>query len=470
MMRTQALLLPLCLALALAACGGGADPADASRDAPANTGNGAAGGSRATPAQLAASEVVLQLRPGAAIDAVAASQGLRRLSQFGQRPIHRLALGAGASMDAVLAALRADARVLYAEPNLVGSTPEGRRSSVWAIGQASAYTAQWAPQRLRLAEAHALSRGAGVRIAVLDTGADLQHPALESRWARAADGRLLGRDFVDNDDTPAEADQGLALGHGTHVAGLLALAAPDARLMPLRVLDAAGEGNVWVLAEALLWAVDPDGNPATDDGAHVINLSLGGLQATRLLEIAMRLAACEVKDDDDEDDFADAGFNTDRSRCVGRQGAVVLAAAGNGGSATELHYPAAEAKRVPVAGALAVTASTAGNQLWVDANRGDWVHLAAPGEGITSTLPGGRYGVWSGTSMATPLAAGAAALVMASAGAPDPRGQVGPRRWTPADVAKRLNDRTAKLCGNTPLRQLDAAAAVSDGSGLDPGC
>lgn len=72
--------------------------------------------------------------------------------------------------------------------------------------------------------------------------------------------------------------------------------------------------------------------------------------------------------------------------------------------------------------------------------------------------------------MATPLAAGTAALVWATAQAPNPQNHSALRRWTPADVAKRLNDRTARLCGSTPLRQLDAAAAVTDGSGLDPAC
>jgi len=459
--------LSLALALALAACGGGGGATDIVDvgDPPAPE-----AAPPATPDQLAASEVVLQLRPGQDIAALAAEFRLTPLAQFGQRPIHRLRLATGDLVEAVVDALRADPRVLYAEPNLESETPEGRRSSVWAIGEAAAYTAQWAPQALRLAQAQAVSRGEGVRVAVLDTGADLEHPALRERWARRAGGSLLGRDFVGDDADPAELAGGAAYGHGTHVAGLVALAAPAARIMPLRVLDEAGRGNIWVLAEALLWAVDPDGDPASDDGAHVVNLSLGGLQPTRLLEVAVRLASCEIEDDDDEDDFADAGFDADRQRCARRHGAAVLAAAGNGGSATEVHYPAAEAARVPVPGALAVTASNARRELWSGANRGDWVQVAAPGEGITSAIPGGGYGVWSGTSMATPLAAGSAALVMAGAAAPDPQGFSGLRRWTPADLAQRLTDRTAKLCGDTPLRQVDAAAAVSDDSAPDPAC
>ena len=83
------------------------------------------------------------------------------------------------------------------------------------------------------------------------------------------------------------------------MAGLVALAAPEAKIMPVRVLDAAGRGNVWVLAEGIGWAVDPDARPDTDDGAHVINLSLGTTRPTRLLETAVALATCNFADDDD---------------------------------------------------------------------------------------------------------------------------------------------------------------------------
>jgi subtilisin family serine protease len=134
-----------------------------------------------------------------------------------------------------------------------------------------------------------------------------------------------------------------------------------------------------------------------------------------------------------------------------------VAAAGNAGNDTELQYPAAE--QVP--GSLAVTASTAAGTLAPFGNRGSWVEIAAPGDAVISTFPGGGYATWSGTSMATPLAAGTAALVLAAL--PDPRGVL------PLDVAKRLADRSVLLCG-TSIRKLDAAAAVSDTAGLDPTC
>jgi subtilisin family serine protease len=278
---------------------------------------------------------------------------------------------------------------------------------------------------------------------------------------------------VDDDADPSEAGRyapgdaaNAGHGHGTHVAGIVGLAAPGARLMPVRVLDAAGRGNTWVLAEAIAWALDPDGNPATDDGAHVINLSLGTTEPTSLLRTAVAIANCEFDDDDDDDDFADAGFDDDRARCGQNRAAVVLVAAGNGGSDNERLYPGAE----QVLGSLAVTASRPSRTLAPFANSGGWIALAAPGEGITSTVPGGGWGVWSGTSMAAPWSAGVAALVLTT----EPpsgglAGQSGPRRWTPEETTKRLVDRTANLC-NVSLKQLDAAAAVRDEPAPDPAC
>lgn len=392
-------------------------------------------------AEAVPGEVMLQLVDGNGLQPLLQKHRLTLLARFGARPIFRLGVPAGADADAVAEVLGAEPGVLRAERNAVQRSPEARRNLVWAIGSATAYAAQWAPGALRLPAAHALSRGAGVRVAVLDTGVDAQHPALA--------GRLLpGRDFVDGDLDASEAGSraDLGFGHGTHVAGLVALAAPEARIMPLRVLDASGAGNAWVVGEALLHAVDPDGNPATADGAQVINLSLGAASRTRILENVAALAACALPAPTDPDAlaFADPGFNADRERCAAGGGAAIVAAAGNGGSDDEREYPAAES----VYGKLAVTASASDRRLARFANRGSWVDVAAPGEGITSAVPGGGYGTWSGTSMAAPLAAGVAALVVAV--------QPG---IAAREVVRRLSRSASALCG-TDIRQIDAAAAV----------
>ncbi|WP_144290219.1 S8 family serine peptidase [Ideonella sp. A 288] len=403
-------------------------------------------------------EIVVMLQTGASVHDIARRHRLTVLDQFGQRPIWRLKQTLDNDTTRTLASLRRDSRIRFAEPNVIGQTPERRHLLVWAIGSGSgSWAAQWAPQALALPQAHQLSTGTGVRVAVLDSGADLAHPQLAGRWARDAAGRLLGRDFVDADADPSEGGSAgdAGWGHGTHVAGLVALAAPGATLLPARVLDASGRGNLWVVAEALMWALDPDGNPATDDGAHVVNLSLGTTRPTRLLNTAIELATCSDDDDnEDDDDYSDPGFDADRARCDLRGGAVVVAAAGNGGSGTELQYPAAEGAE----GQLAIAATQADGRLAPFANRGTWVQLSAPGDQIVSTLPGGGWATWSGTSMAAPLAAGVAALVRARQ--PD---------WKAVDVTKRLQDRSVAGCG-TSIRALHAHGAVADFVPPDPAC
>jgi hypothetical protein len=411
-------------------------------------------------------DLVMQIKPGFDIAPLAASFGLTVIDQFGQRPIYRVRGAAGSDAAALLLALQGDTRVRFAEVDVENSAPEARRFSVWAIGgDAGVFATQWAPASLRLARAHTVSQGDGVRVAVLDSGAELNHPLLAPRLARRADGQLLGRDFVDDDNDPSEegAPGQVGYGHGTHVAGLVALAAPAAKLMPVRVLDRNGRGNGWVLAEALGWAIDPDGDPKTDDGAHVINLSLGSTQPTQLLKLVTGLASCDFDDDSEVEN--DPRFAADVARCAAGFQTVVMAAAGNAGSADERIYPAAEQAK----GTLAITASNVARRLSDFANTGSWVSLAAPGELITSSVPGGAYGVWSGTSMASPLAAGTAALVLASwpAGADRLRSPV--RQWTAEAVTKRLTDRAGKLCA-TSMLQLDAAGAVLDEPVADPSC
>ncbi len=397
----------------------------------------------ARPADAAVpAEILVRLRRTGALGPLLQRYPLRLVAQFGARPIYRLGLIGTADLAATLLALRLEADVLIAERNTLHQSPEARRNNAWAIGTASAYQAQWAPGAMRLGSAQALSRGAGMRVAVLDTGVDAAHPALA--------GRLLpGVDLVDGDNDPSEVGHPLthpAFGHGTHVAGLVALVAPAARILPLRVLDAQGSGNAWVLAEALLHAADPDRNPATDDGAHVVNISLGSYERTRLLDTVGRLASCSIPAEvlEPQDDFTDPGYNDDKARCAAWGGAVIVAAAGNDASASIRQYPAAEG----VYGLIAVTATRSDGQLAAFANSGNWIRLAAPGEGITSSVPGGLYGTWSGSSMAAPLVSGVAALLRAREPGLSPRAAV--RRLTRSGV---------EICGQK-MPRVDAWAAL----------
>jgi subtilisin family serine protease len=396
-------------------------------------------------------ELLVRLRATSDLQPLLQKYALSLRAQFGARPIYRLSVVGAADTHALIDALALEPTVLNAEANAIHSTPEARRNTGWTIGTPAAYTAQWAPQTLRLPQAHALSRGAGVRVAVLDTGIDKTHSAFA--------GRLVpGHDFVDGDFDPSEvfAPGSLSFGHGTHVAGLVALAAPAAQIMPLRVLDAQGQGNAWVLAEAMLHAVDPDHNPATDDGAQVINMSLGSTNRTQLFDAIAQLSACSLPaPTDPENTFTDPGYNADRQRCDAFGGAVVIAAAGNDASKDTRQYPAAEGAY----GLLPVTASNAQRRLAPFANFGSWVEVAAPGEGITSAMVGGGWATWSGTSMAAPLASGVAALLKAS----EPK--LGAR-----DIARRLERQSAALCGTNAQRQIDAEAVLRNVTPADAPC
>jgi len=390
-------------------------------------------------------EVVVKLFAAGDLAGIAASYNLEptALSQFGARPIYRLRILDGANPIDRAAQLGTDPRVEYAEPNYIGETPEGRQRTPWAVGGSiEEFVTQWAPAVIRLPEAHAITRGAGVTVAVLDTGVDATHPALV--------GRLLpGFDFVDMDDDPSEVGvvgEDLVYGHGTHVAGIIALTAPHAQIMPVRVLDRDGMGNLWVLSEALAYVVDPDRNPATDDGAHIINLSLSTQRRTNLLSEILAEITCSKRVDDDDDDDDDDNRNGLDSRCrrINGRGVLVVAAAGNSGAEVR-EYPAAE--QLP--GLLAVAASTRTDRLASFSTFGRWVQASAPGEDILSSIPGNLFGVWSGTSMATPFAAGQAALIWS----------INPG-LQPAEVVQRIVSTAARIGEGVPPR-IDVAASIT---------
>ena len=214
--------------------------------------------------------------------------------------------------------------------------------------------------------------GSGTVIAVIDTGVDLDHPEFQNRIAQ-------GFDFVDYDNI---ADDGE--GHGTHVAGTIAGAddgegitgvAPDASIMPIRVLDDEGYGYISDIIAGIRWAADND--------ADVINLSLGGGGYSQAMADAVAYAS--------------------------DLGSVVVMAAGNDGGRSPI-YPAAHAETH----GIAVGAVDQDKSLASFSNRAGLTFLdyvTAPGVGIFSSTPNGNYDYYSGTSMASPHVAGIAALL-----------------------------------------------------------
>ena len=242
------------------------------------------------------------------------------------------------------------------------------------------YPDQYALGRVSAPAAWGRTTGTGgTVVGVLDTGLDLTHPDLAANLWTDPDGAAHGYDFVA--DTAAVTDP---VGHGTHVAGIIGAVGDNAvgvagvnwhaRLMPLRVLGGADPAGA--VARAIEFAVAR--------GARVINASLAIGPDARLEEAV------------------------GRARAVG---ALVVAAAGNAGAdlAAAPTYPAAYAARYD--NVLVVASTDAADRLAASSNFGAGVALAAPGVGVVSTLPGGRYGADSGTSMAAAMVSGAASLV-----------------------------------------------------------
>jgi subtilisin family serine protease len=176
-------------------------------------------------------------------------------------------------------------------------------------------------------------------------------------------------------------------------------------------------------------------------------MSLGTLDRTRIMDAAMTLSACVIpkRTAKPDTDYDDPGYDADKARCAAKHGAVILAAAGNDGKRPSQGIPAAEG----VYG-LAPVGASAEDQHFADfSNTGSWVDVARAGRQDHQQRAGWPYGTWSGTSMASPLAAGVAALVRAKA-----------PKLPPKEVARRLQDTGARLCGNTNTVQVDALAAV----------
>ncbi len=234
---------------------------------------------------------------------------------------------------------------------------------------------QWALDRVSFEAAWNVTRGANVKVAVIDSGVNGSHEDL-------AGSVLHGIDYVSaGGDGRTDPN-----GHGTHVAGVIAAhvnnqrgivgAAPAVKILPVRVLDKNGGGVASDVAKGIIWA--------TDHGARVVNLSLGGGEAPGIRE-AIQYA--------------------------NRKGTVVFAAGGNDGqSGNDPMYPAAYPEAIAVAG----VDSDLGHM--AIGNTGKYIDVAAPGVGIVSTWGSSNtaYASATGTSMATPYAAAAAALIVSA--------------------------------------------------------
>lgn len=236
--------------------------------------------------------------------------------------------------------------------------------------QASAETLPWGIDRVKAPLVYPQTQGAGVKVAVIDTGiASHEDLTIAGGYSAVA----YTTSYADDD------------GHGTHVAGTIAAVdnelgvigvAPKVALYAVKALDNTGSGYVSDIVEGINWAID--------NKINIINMSLGSSSDSTPLHDACDIAYAK--------------------------GILIVAAAGNSGTSNILsdnvQYPARYAS------VIAVAATDSNNARAYFSSTGPDVELCAPGYNITSTVPGG-YATYSGTSMASPHVAGVAALVYA---------------------------------------------------------
>ena len=325
-----------------------------------------------------AHQAILELRPGEAIaDFLQDVPGATLLDSIPGHNIHLLQLPVGQDEDAFELFAESDPRVAEAELNHENEASEGQTQSFFLASIHSAFTQQYTWDtiaRPTIAEAPA---GNGVLIAVLDTGVDAQHPELLGRV-------MPGFDFItatpdatdrgDGDDTDGDTLVDEMVGHGTFMAGMISAVAPQSDILPIRVLDGDGIGESFLITKAIFWAVD--------QGADVINMSFSTTAENQVMGVAIEYAR--------------------------EQGVVFVAAAGNLNEEDPKQYPAAHSDVIGVA-------ATNSDDLKSDfSNFGRHITIAAPGTAIVGIAPGEQYVEWDGTSMASSLVAGAAAVILSA--------------------------------------------------------
>lgn len=299
---------------------------------------------------------------------------------------------------------------LKSDPSVVSVEPE---SQVRAFSAPPYFSSQWGLATVASESVSGSTQGTGIVVAVVDSGVDANNPDLSGRVIDGVDFRdgfsylnyttglitncvsYTDADYTDTGRTkPVHADFGKydPHGHGTHVAGIISSngigiksVAPQATIMPVRVLSETGSGDTSDVACGIIYAAN--------NGAHIINLSLGSDTDSPALRAAVAYA---ISND-----------------------VVVVAASGNDGTTGVPLYPAA----LPDVIAVGAISNNSGQTIAGFSNRGDYVDVVAPGVGIYSTCssPGtvcsttdgdSMYESLSGTSMATPFVAGLAALIL----------------------------------------------------------
>jgi len=404
----------LVAALLMTSCSGGGDGRG-----PAGPGPGPGPGPDLPGEPFDPDEVLVRLAPGVEIETIHQRYGTRTRDVVEPQRVYLLELEDDDEAGEILVAMRQDPDLSAAAPNARTGIPEAQGRSTMAFADPSLTESQFRDQaafsRIRAPEAAREARGdAGVLVAVLDTGVDAGHPSLAGRV-------VPGIDLVDDDPFPDDLPNGLdddgdglvdeAVGHGTFIAGLVLSVAPDAVILPIRVLDSDGAGTAIDVARGI--------EEARRRGARIVNMSFG-----------MTVEADVIGDLVDE--LADDA------------GIVFVASAGNETS-DRPRFPADEDE------VLAVAATDPADRRAGFSNFGSWVEIAAPGVGLVSLLPGGALGSWSGTSFAAALVSGGSALLVSLR--PDAGSD---------DVRRALEDTAVRIPGLGGAGRVDLLAAVRE--------
>ena len=328
-------------------------------------------------------------------------------------------------------AMAADVHILDEDGGLLGEViSEAGRGNSGGTPTQPDETLPWGITKINADDAWSTTTGSTIKVAVIDTGIQSDHPDLKDNIKGGV--RFYTRGFTLYEDSKWGDDHG----HGTHVAGTIAGidntigvvgVAPSVELYAVKVLDKSGSGSWASVAAGIRWAAD--------NGMDVASMSLGG-----------------------------SGGNSDLADAVSYaldSGVVLVAAAGNSGdgssSTTEVSYPAA------YSGVIAVGATSSTNAVASWSSSASYVALCAPGVLVFSTYKGSSYATFSGTSMATPHVSGVAALVLTTDASASAYGD-GDAVWEPSEVKAVLQGTAtdigaaANSCG---AGLVDAAAAVA---------
>lgn len=285
----------------------------------------------------------------------------------GAQPNYLFDLQQGSLRDGLTEASVASSGGAAKEPPTLRLSAPGTTPAPGALAPRTDTLPQYVPQKLRLGDVHKMALGRGVRIAVIDSGVDMDHPELR--------GAVIG--YLDAIDGTAEPHA-----HGTAMAAAITArarlqgVAPAARLLAARAFGggaaaSSAKGKSFQILTALDWAAK--------QRARIVNLSFAGPQ-DRLLSQAL----VGIRD----------------------QMMIAVAAAGNGGAGAAPLYPGADPN------VISVTATDAEDRIFPGANRGSHIAIAAPGVDVLAAEPDGRYAYSSGTSIAAAHVSGLVALLL----------------------------------------------------------